>query len=158
MSYINKILRKDETVVFETKFHWFKFIIPLLITLIIILNVKFSLETLNISKIHFYLIAIPASYTIYRFIEWLTSEFAVTNRRVIIKYGFIFRQTFEIFNVKIEGCDIYQGLFGRLFNFGIITINGTGSTRQKMKYVRDPIKFRDSIYEEVENLRKNKDS
>lgn len=155
MSYINKILRKDEIIVFETKFHWFKFIIPLLITLICISSIKFSLETLNTSKIDIYLIIIPTVYTSYRFIEWLTSEFAVTNRRVIIKYGFIFRQTFEIFNVKIEGCDIYQGLFGRLFNFGIITINGTGSTRQRIKYVHYPIKFRDSIYEEVENLRKN---
>ena len=67
-SYVNKHLIKDESVVFETKLHWFTF---------------FTLRLLFTLSLAFW------------FDRWL-SEFVITNRRIIIKTGFIARNTFEM--------------------------------------------------------------
>jgi hypothetical protein len=43
-----------------------------------------------------------------------TSEFAVTDRRVIIKVGLISRQTIEINMSKVESVEVRQGILARL--------------------------------------------
>src|SRR5665811_1200231 len=49
------------------------------------------------------------------FIRWIT-EFAVTDRRVIYKCGFIKRHTVEMNMDKIESVDVDQSLLGRMLN------------------------------------------
>src|SRR5216110_2543860 len=44
-----------------------------------------------------------------------TSEFAVTDRRVIIKVGWIRRRTLETMLGKVEGIGVDQGIAGRMF-------------------------------------------
>ncbi len=61
------------------------------------------------------------------FRRW-TTEIAVTDRRVILKHGFIRRATMEMNLAKVESIDVDQTLTGRLFNYGNVTIRGTGSS------------------------------
>ncbi len=84
-------------------------------------------------------------------ITMLTTEFAVTNRRVIAKTGFIRRQTLEILLPKIESVSINQGLLGRLMNFGTVTVTGTGGTKESFRAIVDPIGVRKKINQIVEN-------
>ena len=58
--------------------------------------------------------------------EWLR-EYVATNKRIIIKRGILSRETHEFRFDKIESCDVEQGIIGRLFKYGDITIRGTGS-------------------------------
>src|SRR5688572_4931934 len=51
-----------------------------------------------------------------------SAEFAITNKRVILKTGFIQRRTTELFLSKIETVGIDQGLIGRILDFGTIHI------------------------------------
>lgn len=76
---------------------------------------------------------------------FLTTEFVVTNRRVLAKYGFIRRQTVEILLSKIESVTVYQGIMGRLLNYGTVTITGTGGTRGKMRGIASPTEVRRKI-------------
>jgi len=75
-------------------------------------------------------------------IRYLTSEFAITNKRIIIKVGLIKRITLEMNREKIESIGVDQGILGRIFNYGTIVISGTGSIRQIFKAIVNPIQFR----------------
>lgn len=82
-----------------------------------------------------------AVYTIYS----ISSEFVVTNQRIIGKTGFISRNTFEIPLEQGEGLIVSQSLFGRVFGYGNISSSGTGTTRVAMLYLEDPFTVRKKI-------------
>ena len=54
-----------------------------------------------------------------------TSEYAITNKRVIIKVGLIRRRTVEMSISKIESINIDQSVLGRILGYGDISIVGT---------------------------------
>ena len=113
-SYVNTSLIRDENVVYEAKNHW-----------IIFISLK-SFLTLFISPL----------------IENWTSEYAITNKRVIIKLGLISRKTLEMNLSKIESVNVEQSIFGRILGYGAITIIGTGGTRETFSDLANPIQFR----------------
>ena len=113
-SYVDTSLIRDENVVYEAKNHW-----------IIFISLK-SFLTLFISPL----------------IENWTSEYAITNKRVIIKLGLISRKTLEMNLSKIESVNVEQSIFGRILGYGAITIIGTGGTRETFSDLANPIQFR----------------
>ena len=74
-----------------------------------------------------------------------TTEFAVTNRKVIAKTGFIRRHTLELLLSRVESVAINQSVLGRIFNFGYVTVVGTGGTRETFKLIKDPVNVRSQI-------------
>lgn len=74
-----------------------------------------------------------------------TSELVITDRRVLIKVGFIRRHTFEMFISKIESVAVYQGMMGRIFNYGTVEIRGTGGSAESFSTIASPLQFRDAI-------------
>jgi uncharacterized membrane protein YdbT with pleckstrin-like domain len=118
-TYVNSHLIKDESVVTETNFHWIIFISWL------------GIFTLFLG---------PA------IVRW-SSEFVITNRRIIIKTGLIARKTFEMNLSKIESVNVDQTFMGRIFGYGSITIIGTGGTRESFHNIRKPLEFRKAFQE-----------
>jgi uncharacterized membrane protein YdbT with pleckstrin-like domain len=80
-----------------------------------------------------------------------TTEFAVTDRRVIAKSGFIRRHTLEIFLPKIESVAVRQNWLGMLLNFGTVTVIGTGGTRGSFRAIANPVSVRKKINQIIEN-------
>jgi len=78
------------------------------------------------------------------FIRWMT-EIVVTDRRVIYAHGFIQRHSVEVHMDKIESVDVDQGMLGRVFDYGDVTIRGTGSTMEPLRAVDRPIDFRNEV-------------
>jgi uncharacterized membrane protein YdbT with pleckstrin-like domain len=113
-SYIQSNLLKDEQVVHETRLHWIRF-----------LSLR-GLFTLFIAPL----------------IDRACSEFAITNRRVIIKLGLVSRRTFEMNLSKIESVNVDQSLLGRMLGYGTITIIGTGGTKETFADIAAPVEFR----------------
>jgi uncharacterized membrane protein YdbT with pleckstrin-like domain len=86
------------------------------------------------------------------FLTWLrltSSEFAVTNKRVIVKMGIVQRRTVELMLSRIEGVSVDQSLTGRLGNYGTVTVNGTGGTREVFDEIADPLEFRRQIQAQI---------
>ncbi len=73
------------------------------------------------------------------------SEIAVTNYRVISKKGIIRRHVSEYPIKKIETINISQTIVGRIFNYGHITITGTGNNILCIRNVKDPDTFKKYI-------------
>jgi uncharacterized membrane protein YdbT with pleckstrin-like domain len=76
-----------------------------------------------------------------------TAEFAVTDRRVIIKTGLIARKTLETQLSKLEGVGVDQSIAGRAFRYGNITVKGTGGTSKPFKLINNPMRFRKAVQE-----------
>jgi uncharacterized membrane protein YdbT with pleckstrin-like domain len=78
-------------------------------------------------------------------IAWVrvrSTELAITNRRVIAKFGFVKRHTVEINLDKVEALKVEQGLWGRFLNFGTIFISGAGTSVAPIPNIADPLVFR----------------
>ena len=75
----------------------------------------------------------------------LTTEFGVTNKRVIAKTGFIRRRTIEMLLSKVESVSVNQNILGRIFNFGNVTITGTGGTRETFRAIVEPLAVRKKV-------------
>lgn len=83
-------------------------------------------------------------------IVMFTTEFGVTNRRVIAKTGFIRRHTLEMLLPKIESVAVRQNILGRLLNFGTVTVTGTGGTKESFRAIVEPIGVRKKINQIIE--------
>jgi uncharacterized membrane protein YdbT with pleckstrin-like domain len=78
-----------------------------------------------------------------------TSVFVVTDQRVLIKVGWIQRRSLETLLAKIEGIGVEQGLGGRLFGYGTITVTGTGGTHERFEKIAAPMQFRKRVQEQI---------
>lgn len=118
-SYAIKHLISNESVVFETRLHWVIF---------------FTLRSIF-------------TLTLAAWLEMWLSEFVITDRRIIIKTGFIARNTFEMNLTKIESVNVDQSVMGRIFNYGSMTIIGSGGTSETFHNISRPLAFRKAFQE-----------
>ena len=81
-------------------------------------------------------------FLVWAFIRYKTTEFAVTDKRLIAKTGLISRSTVEMFLDKVESLHVEQSVAGRMLDFGTITIRGTGSTEEPIKNISAPLALR----------------
>jgi len=75
----------------------------------------------------------------------ISSEFAVTNKRVLIKIGLVRRHSLELLLPKVEGIGVDQGLMGRILGYGTITVSGTGGTHEAFRMIANPLEFRRQV-------------
>ena len=89
------------------------------------------------------LAALPA------FVARRTSEFAVTNKRVLIKTGLIRCHSLETLLSKIESIGVTQGILGRILDFGMIVVSGTGGSKEPFHRIADPLQFQCKVQEQI---------
>ena len=82
----------------------------------------------------------------------VSAQYAVTDRRVVAKYGLIKRSSVDLLLTKISGVIINQGLLGRIFDFGNVFVQASGVSRRVM-LVKGPKRFQSSILRQLEELR-----
>jgi uncharacterized membrane protein YdbT with pleckstrin-like domain len=78
-------------------------------------------------------------------IRSVSSEFAVTNKRVLVKVGLVRRHSLELLLQKVEGIGVDQGILGRILGYGTITVSGTGGTREAFRTISRPLEFRRQV-------------
>ncbi len=76
--------------------------------------------------------------------KW-TTEIGITSHRLVRKTGFISLKTAEVALPNIEGVRVTQTLWGRLFGYGRIRVEGTGDDHIDVPNIDDPVGFRRAI-------------
>lgn len=94
---------------------------------------------------------IAATFIILAVIRVISTELALTNKRVIAKTGFIRRNTVELRLEKVEGFVVNQSIFGRIFKYGSVVVSGTGGIKTPIPYIYNPAEFRMVVNEFLEN-------
>jgi uncharacterized membrane protein YdbT with pleckstrin-like domain len=153
VSYLDKILQPGEKLLARGKVHWVIFTPSVLGLVAAIMLAIWALLALTQSQqlaLAVYVIAgLLALVSIFAFLGRLllrmTTEFAVTDRRVIVKRGFISLHTVEMHMDKVESVDVDQTIWGRMLGYGTVTIHGTGARWDPIPRIEDPLAFRNAI-------------
>jgi len=150
MNYVRRVLQPGETVTHVTRLHpviflpailWFAAAIVLLIAALTLdCDLRRGGEALATFAAIFGLASgVPAV------IRRMTTELAVTDRRVIYKSGVLARHTLEMNRSKVESVDVDQSVLGRILDFGTIVVRGTGGSLEPIRMIGDPLTFRSHI-------------
>jgi uncharacterized membrane protein YdbT with pleckstrin-like domain len=150
MSYLDDHLLSGERIVYRARLHWTIFLTSIVVVLLgiglaILLQVvepAYWFAGLALAGVGLLLAIGPA-------IRYVTSEFAVTDKRVLGKVGFIERESDETLLSKIEAIAVDQGMIGRMLGFGTLMITGTGGTREVFSSISDPLQFRRQIQSQI---------
>jgi len=153
MKYVQRVLQPGETVVHQAYLHWLIFLraIGLAVLALACLIAERIYQpseplvatTFIVVACFFALVAFESALRAW--IRRVTTEFAVTDRRVIYKTGLFSRHTLEMNRGKVESVDVEQPFTGRLFGYGTIVLRGTGSTHEPIYHIADPLTFRSHI-------------
>ena len=152
MGYIDEILEPGEKVVFKTRLSWTLYGPAIVYALVALALTVFATSAAGLGVAAFVIAALSALAALAALVGFLrawfrrwTTEIAVTDRRVVLKRGFIRRHTAEMNMQKVESVDVDQTQLGRLFNYGTVTIKGTGSTLESLRMIDQPLKLRSAI-------------
>jgi Bacterial PH domain/GYF domain 2 len=146
-SYTATTLQANERPLHHTTIHWMALIPSVFgagLALIFIGPIAMLASWKGI-HVAWLLFLIPVGILLAAAVGVKTSELVITDRRVLIKVGFIRRHTFEMFISKIESVAVYQGMIGRIFDYGTVEIRGTGGSSESFATIAAPLQFRDAI-------------
>ena len=116
MAEHNTELLENEWIVYQTRLHWVLFLGPLM--LIIVGGLSFPAKGLSALV----LASIGIAWGVISYIKFNYSYIRVTDKRVLIRVGFLVRQPYSISLSDISYIDFYQPSLGSMLNFGKITI------------------------------------
>jgi membrane protein YdbS with pleckstrin-like domain len=108
---------------------------------------KWSLWHLIVLGVVLLPVVIGLVFLVMAYVRYKSTELAVTSRRIIVKHGFISRQTIEINLNKAESIQVDQGVLGRMFDFGTLIISGTGTSHAPLTGIAEPMAFRKAFIE-----------
>ena len=148
MGYVEEHLLPGERVRYRAHLHKLIYVLPALFMLVFTLGAVWAyLADIVLAAVALFVVGcIPLILT---HIKYVSSEFAVTDKRVIIKVGWIRRRTLETMLSKVEAIGVDQGIFGRMLGFGTITITGTGGTKEQFADIAHPLEFRRQVQGQV---------
>lgn len=163
-SYIGSVLMREEELIFAARLHWVIYFWGLVITIFgwalsfygfdrILGNyVPFQLPRW-ISSFNSYIclgiVIFGVLLLLFAYIKQQTTELAVTNRRVLAKFGIIRRDTHELFLDKVEGVNVIQTMMGRLLGYGSIHVKGTGGGMSPIDSIYYPEFFQRILLEQI---------
>ena len=115
---------------------------------------KWSLMPMILLGILLLVVVVGLFILIWAWIKYRTTEFAVTDRRVIAKTGLVSRRTVEMFLDKVESLNVEQTVAGRIFDYGTVTIRGTGATSETFGNISAPLLLRKNFMQAADQYRR----
>ncbi|NKB42536.1 MAG: PH domain-containing protein [Ilumatobacter sp.] len=89
--------------------------------------------------------------TIYEFVQWRTTRFAVTDQRVAYQSGVIRRSGVSIPLNRINNVNFQQSMIARMLNNGVVTIESAGETGDSIfENIPDPEHVRTVIFAQMQ--------
>ncbi len=146
MGYPENVLAKGEQVVLHHHPHWKTLIWPVVVLLLATLLAAFGSGFVN--SMHWGQPAKNVVYgvilavwvvlvgwlTLWPFLSWLTTNFVVTNRRVMYRHGVATRSGIDIPLARINSVEFRDRLSERMFRTGTLIIESAS---------QDPLEFHD---------------
>jgi uncharacterized membrane protein YdbT with pleckstrin-like domain len=74
-----------------------------------------------------------------------SSEFSVTNKRVLMKVGVVSSHSIELMLSKIEAIAVNQSFLGRLLGYGEVILTGSGGSKEVFSNIQSPLGFRRAV-------------
>lgn len=151
-TYINRSLAQDETIKSTYRPSKWMLMAPSIVFVTSLIMLTFpiiaqmnaieavGLFALSIGYFAFGLIVMTSAL-----INVYTTEYGITDKKVIAKSGLIARKVDELRLDKFEGADVKQSILGRIFGFGDVVFSGTGSQKVSFAWVPNPLEVKRTI-------------
>ena len=154
MAFPPNLLSKDEEIVLDLVPHWWFMVksasflgLALLIALIVVANDYYSW----INSIVGICVLITLGYFGLIYAQWRTTNFVVTNERIISRGGVVSKKGMEIPVDRINTVFFEQGALERVIGAGSLMVESAGeSGQQTFRDIRNPSKMQATIYEQME--------
>jgi len=78
-----------------------------------------------------------------------STEVAVSNKRVLIKSGFINRKSIEVLLPKIESIGVDESGLGRMLGYGSVIVLGNGGMFEIFGRIAHPNEFRQRVQQQI---------
>ena len=150
MSFIQKNLALNERIIHLGKLHWWIYVKSVFFLILGILLAFGAEAGSGTSAVGVFLLICAVISIVMTYIGQKSSEFALTNKRVIFKTGLFSRKMIELQLNKADGMQIEQSLLGRMFNFGKVRVTSTGVV-ENFYPVADPFGFKKQVNQAIED-------
>jgi len=90
-----------------------------------------------------------------RYFRWITTVYAVTNRRVIIQKGILGKDFDQIPVTQVRGVDVHQSFGQRILGYGTVRVSSEGSSRmgnEDWHGIPKPFRFQKLIENATQNV------
>ena len=144
MQYVDQTLLQGEVVVHRARRHALAFLRPAAVLAAAVAFTAFGLWPIGAILASVGLVDLAMLW-----VAWISTEFAVTNMRVVMKRGLLRRETSETLILKVESVDVRQGLLGRMLDYGDVMLRGTGGSVESFVMLAGPFEFRRHVQEQV---------
>jgi uncharacterized membrane protein YdbT with pleckstrin-like domain len=145
LSYIDANLIAGERVVYRTRLHWLVLLMPVLFVAVVLLPLTWYLADGSYRAFAWIPLVLALLVLLPAIVKRQSSDFAVTNKRVMMKAGVFTTHSVELLLNKIEAISVNQTFVGRLFGYGDIVVTGSGGTREAFAHIQGPLQFRRAV-------------
>ncbi len=130
MAYPRELLTGGEEIEYEMRQHWKFLAVPILATVVLI-PLAVYLYAISDNSFVQWLVLIGALvllvwWVLTPLVQWLTTEYVITNRRVIMRSGVIRRTGRDMPLSKVNDVQFEVGLVERILGCGTISIESAG--------------------------------
>jgi uncharacterized membrane protein YdbT with pleckstrin-like domain len=155
MSYVTRNLVAGESLIYETGVHWSVMLWPFMFAMVIAAGAVlcFVQKDPNFLYAGAVLVVVAGVVIAIATVKRKATEIAVTNRRVIIKTGWVHRRSVEIMLPKVESIGITEPFMGRMLGYGTVVVRGTGGTPEPFEKIAHPSEFRKHVHEQADRSR-----
>jgi uncharacterized membrane protein YdbT with pleckstrin-like domain len=150
-------LMPNEKLVLASNPHWFYFWkqvlagLGLIGLLLILWTVEADWVDTSIGWITLIAFIVLLVNTIYVFVQWQTTRFAITDQRVAYQSGIFRRRGVSIPLNRVNNVNFEQSFIARMLNNGVVTIESAGQTGDSVfENIPDPERVRALIFAGVE--------
>ncbi|MBV8766675.1 MAG: PH domain-containing protein [Hyphomicrobiales bacterium] len=150
MSYVEQALGEGEVVRHVAHKHWVIFVVPVfqLVVGLVLFGIGYKSGDLwawlgwLMRGLGLIITIFGALHLLGAWLTRITTELAVTNRKVIGKWGLISRRTIEQRLEKIDSIEVEQTILGRILGYGTVEVRGSGVSMTPLRMIGDPLTFR----------------
>jgi len=93
----------------------------------------------------FWLLLIPTFRAIKKTVQYCNTEYLVTDKRIMEKYGWLSTHTDEMLLTKIENIVVNYTFFGKIFNYGTVSIQGANRNNVNFTCIKNAEKLKREI-------------
>ena len=152
MGFIENSLLPNETVIHKAKPSIMALIGPLVLLVLGCMFLYTASSDNVLLCISLFVGLLVVANMLRAFVQYITTEFAVTDRRVIAKTGGLRQNAVELQLKQIESVRVKQGILGRIFNYGSIIVTGSGGTSGKFPVISRPMELRKQFNAQIAEL------
>jgi len=134
MGYPTKLLADDESIVYELKPHWRALVVPVIVLLLTLGFGIFGIAKFENSGIRWTILVIMLLilivWVVRPFLYWLTTQYVITDHRIIVRTGLISRSGRDMPLSRVNDVSFKKSVIERFLNCGTLMIESAGTQGQ----------------------------